>query len=303
MKSWDGKLWWAVSWGITAVWIVLLIVAVHYAWRALVADTFIVPSDSMRPTLLPGDRVKVDKTIFGARLYTSLDFTGGRMESVRTRGRRGLRCNDIIVFNFPLDDKGRIGFKMNYVYVKRVVALPGDTIAFVHSRPVNSHFEGTIGIPSEQRVLEETPDSLIPRGVMHNVLTERSVLGYTIKDIPPVYVPRRGDILRMDDWRKVEIYRRVVEWETGGILTWNEVGGCCLLDGGSLPYYRFRKNYYFVCGDHALNSRDSRYWGFVPEDHIVGKPVLVWLSLDKDRGWFEGHVRWDRLFRLVDNIK
>ena len=44
-------------------------------------------------------------------------------------------------------------------------------------------------------------------------------------------------------------------------------------------------------------------WGFVPEDHVVGKPIIIWLSLDKDRGWFDGHVRWNRLFRLVDNIK
>ena len=55
--------------------------------------------------------------------------------------------------------------------------------------------------------------------------------------------------------------------------------------------------------ENRHNSADSRYWGFVPEDHIVGKPILIWLSLDKDRGWFDGHVRWNRLFRLVDHIK
>ena len=45
---------------------------------------------------------------------------------------------------------------------------------------------------------------------------------------------------------------------------------------------------------------DSRYWGFVPEDHVVGKPIVVWLSLDKDRGWFDGKIRWNRLFKWVD---
>ena len=149
-----------VACGVCLVWLaVVLGVAVHYGWRALVADTFVIPSDSMSPTLLPGDKVRVDKTVFGARLYTSLDFTDGRMESIRTRGRRGLRYNDIVVFNYPVNDKGRIGFKMNYVYVKRVVALPGDTISFVHSRPVNSHYEGVLGLPEAQRRLEETPDS------------------------------------------------------------------------------------------------------------------------------------------------
>ena len=67
-----------VACGVCLVWLaVVLGVAVHYGWRALVADTFVIPSDSMSPTLLPGDRVRVDKTVFGARLYTSLDFTVG----------------------------------------------------------------------------------------------------------------------------------------------------------------------------------------------------------------------------------
>lgn len=230
MKAWNIVC--KSVYALCAVWgVVILVLAVHYGWRALMADTFIIPSDSMSPTLLPGDKVRVDKTIFGARLYTSLDFTDGRMESVRTRGRRGLRYNDIVVFNYPVNDKGRIGFKMNYVYVKRVVALPGDTISFVHSRPVNSRYKGVLGLPEAQRRLEETPDSLIPWYAMRNILVEWSVLGYTIKNIPPVYVPRRGDILRMDDWRKVEIYRRTIEWETGRRLTWDREHDQCLSDG------------------------------------------------------------------------
>ncbi|MBS1395695.1 S26 family signal peptidase, partial [Bacteroides sp.] len=50
-------------------------------------------------------------------------------------------------------------------------------------------------------------------------------------------------------------------------------------------------------------SADSRYWGFVPEDHVVGKPIVVWLSLDKDRNWFDGKIRWNRIFKWVDGIK
>ena len=60
-------------------------------------------------------------------------------------------------------------------------------------------------------------------------------------------------------------------------------------------------DYYWMMGDNRHNSLDSRYWGFVPEDHVVGKPLVVWLSLDKDRDWFDGKIRWDRLFKWVDN--
>ena len=66
--------------------------------------------------------------------------------------------------------------------------------------------------------------------------------------------------------------------------------------------YTFKMDYYWMMGDNRHNSADSRFWGFVPEDHIVGKPIMIWLSTDKDRGWLRGHIRWNRLFRWVENI-
>jgi len=64
--------------------------------------------------------------------------------------------------------------------------------------------------------------------------------------------------------------------------------------------YTFKMDYYWMMGDNRHNSADSRYWGFVPEDHIVGRPVLVWLSLDKDKGWFDGKIRWNRFFKSAE---
>ena len=57
-------------------------------------------------------------------------------------------------------------------------------------------------------------------------------------------------------------------------------------------------DYYFGMGDNRHNSYDSRFWGFIPEDHMVGKPVFVWLSLDKDYSLFDGKIRWNKLFRV-----
>ncbi|MBR4482563.1 MAG: signal peptidase I, partial [Paludibacteraceae bacterium] len=66
--------------------------------------------------------------------------------------------------------------------------------------------------------------------------------------------------------------------------------------------YTFKMNYYWMMGDNRHNSADSRFWGYVPEDHIVGKPIFIWLSWNKD-GSFFNKIRWSRLFNSVDNIK
>ena len=70
------------------------------------------------------------------------------------------------------------------------------------------------------------------------------------------------------------------------------------IDGVATDSYTFEMDYYWMMGDNRHNSADSRYWGFVPEDHVVGKAVFIWLSLDKEKG-FPANIRWNRLFNLV----
>ena len=67
--------------------------------------------------------------------------------------------------------------------------------------------------------------------------------------------------------------------------------------------YTFRLNYYWMMGDNRDNSADSRFWGFVPEDHVVGKPLFVWISLDPDYSIFSGGIRWNRFFKRVWDIR
>ena len=71
------------------------------------------------------------------------------------------------------------------------------------------------------------------------------------------------------------------------------------INGKKTDEYTFKMDYYWMMGDNRHNSADARSWGFVPEDHVVGKPIVVWLSLDKDRGWFDGKIRWNRIFKWV----
>ena len=79
--------------------------------------------------------------------------------------------------------------------------------------------------------------------------------------------------------------------------------GKIYINGKETDEYTFKMDYYWMMGDNRHNSADSRFWGFVPEDHVVGKPIFIWLSLDNDRGWLDGKIRWNRLFTFVDNIK
>ena len=72
------------------------------------------------------------------------------------------------------------------------------------------------------------------------------------------------------------------------------------INGKLTTTYQFKMDYYWMMGDNRHNSADSRFWGFVPEDHVVGRPVMVWLSLDKDKGWFSGKIRWNRFFKNAE---
>lgn len=124
--------------------------------------------------------------------------------------------------------------------------------------------------------------------------------GWTRDNYGPVWIPKKGESVTLT-LNNLPIYERpIVAYEGNSLEVKN---GEIYINGEKSDSYTFKMDYYWMMGDNRHNSADSRYWGFVPEDHVVGKPVLIWLSLDKDYGWFDGKIRWNRLFRWVDNIK
>ena len=122
---------------------------------------------------------------------------------------------------------------------------------------------------------------------------------WTRDNYGPIWIPKKGESIDLT-LKNLPIYERPIRTYEGNKL---EVkGGKIYINDQETTKYTFKMDYYWMQGDNRHNSLDSRYWGFVPEDHIVGKPIFIWWSSDPDRRGFSG-IRWNRLFRFVDNIK
>ncbi len=120
--------------------------------------------------------------------------------------------------------------------------------------------------------------------------------GWTRDNYGPIWIPEKGATITLNE-RNLAIYGRCIRnYENNKLEIKN---GNVRINGQPATTYTFKYDYYWMMGDNRHNSADSRSWGFVPEDHIVGKPILVWLSLDKDHSLFNGGIRWNRMFRTV----
>ena len=111
----------------------------------------------------------------------------------------------------------------------------------------------------------------------------------------PLRVPEKGTSVELDR-RNLPLYQRIISTYEGRELRIED--GRIFLDGQETSSYTFSMNYYFVMGDNHHNSADSRYWGFVPEDHLLGKAKRVWFSADPELGTVEG-LRKERIFRSI----
>ncbi len=122
---------------------------------------------------------------------------------------------------------------------------------------------------------------------------------WTCDNYGPVWIPAKGESISLT-LDNIAIYERPIRVYENNDLQIRD--GRIFINGKQADSYTFKMDYYWMMGDNRHNSADSRYWGFVPEDHIVGKPIFIWWSSDPDRSGFGG-IRWNRLFRFVDNIK
>ena len=292
----------------------------------------------------------------------------------RLKGLRKIRRNDVVVFNFPAGDtvllenqavtyydvlrgyqqaygdaEGRRKLFEEYTviarpvdkrenYIKRCVALPGDTLAIVDRRvmvngepqepipgiqhryivqtssPLSQYAIDKLGISEyggngaayEMFITEQTAEKL---EALDNVISVRPYTHIASTDVfpPPDYpqwspddfgpilIPAKGMTVELTR-ENLALYRRIIEVYEGHDLKTD--GGTVLIDGVPTDTYTFAMDYYWMMGDNRHNSADSRFWGFVPEDHIVGKASFVWLSLDEKKP-FPANIRWNRIFKKV----
>ena len=118
---------------------------------------------------------------------------------------------------------------------------------------------------------------------------------WNLDNFGPIWVPKKGVTINLT-LDNLPIYKRII-----GVYEENNLqvkDGQININGSPATTYTFKMNYYWMMGDNRYNSADSRYWGFVPEDHVVGKASLVWLSIDKNKS-FPMNIRWSRFFMKV----
>ena len=199
----------------------------------------------MEPTLHTGEAVWVNKLLMGPRIYTKFDFDSPELHCIRLPGLRKLRVGDVAVFNYPYGRHGdTIAFKINYVYCKRCLGAPGDTVRIVADEPLRS-----------------IPDSILLR---NRCLKAGQFAGegerWTIKDFGPIVVPKRGMTIVLDSVARRH-YARVIAWEERSANRERRM---------TEDTYTFQQDWYFFVGDNQADSKDSRYIGFVPANFVVG---------------------------------
>ena len=257
-------------------------------------DQFSIGGMSMSPALKSGDHIMVNKILFGARIYTGYDFSSPVLESFRVPGTRKICPGDIVVFNNPRGrNRKRIEFRINYVYVKRCIGCPGDSVGITNGYYTNNHFSQILGSYRNQLELSMTPDSVLKeRGTYISTIPYIKELGWTIRDFGPIYIPKKGDTISMNPFT-AKLYSMQIEYETG--FKPIVMDGIVQLDGKTIDTYCFRGNWYFFGGDNVLDSKDSRYIGLVPEEYIVGIATRKLYNRNPDTGKKDFRIFFEKI--------
>ena len=182
---------------------------------------------------------------------------------------------------------------------KKELGITNEELGYLESGagfPMTEHVKNTLVqrgfiAPNPKRFPLSGGDELYPLNMAKD---------WTTANYGPLWIPKKGATLKLT-LSNLPIYERPIRVYEGNSLEVRD--GKIYINGKATDSYTFRMDYYWMMGDNRDNSADSRFWGFVPEDHVVGKPLFVWLSLNPDYGLTDGKIRWNRLFKWVGGIK
>ena len=261
--------------------------------KVFVVEAFRIPTGSMENTLLPGDFVLVNKFVYGATTPRYVPFTNIRMPFLSLPAITRPSSGDIIVFELPQNPPGGRNEPVNYV--KRCIAQPGDTLCIVNKHVYRNG--KPIPLPPKAKV---DLSHLYPRGMAGEGIFPQGA-SFNADNYGPLILPRKGDRLTLTQGN-LDMWRDVIEHEGHSVCI--DAREQIMIDGVPADSYSPQRDYYFVMGDNRDNSFDSRYWGFVPDDLIIGKAMLVYWSGDvstSDAGIFGrlSSVRWSRLGAIL----
>ena len=181
---------------------------------------------------------------------------------------------------------------LNVYYLKRCVALPGDTFSIANGIYRVENCPDSLGCLFRQQELSHKSKDDFTRGIWRSFPFDSVHYRWNIKDFGPLYIPASGATIAIDTLN-VRLYQWVIEYETN-IRPFVRNGSVYLGDE-AIQAYTFRMNYYFVAGEMIFDSQDSRYWGLLPEDHIIGKAAVIVKSVDLQTGKF----RWNRFLKSI----
>ncbi|WP_106827785.1 signal peptidase I [Parabacteroides pacaensis] len=267
------------------------LITLWFVTQILLFATFKIPSNSMTPELTMGDYILVWKPVIGPRLFDLFaSMRNEQTEIYRIPGYKKIKRNDILVFNFPYPRSAdKMEMHILKYYIKRCVGLPGDTLSIRNGFYHIGGIQTPLGNMDSQRKIAAT--KIFQKETFQSFPFD-SIIAWNIKDFGPLYVPGKGDSITLNH-TNFKLYKKQIEWEQQGSLQYKE--STAFLNGNPINGYRFQKNYYFMAGDNGLDSQDSRYWGLLPEEYIVGKAWIIWKSYDP----FTGKFRWERFLKVI----
>jgi signal peptidase I len=235
--------------------------------NSFVLASFEVPTGSMEDTIKKGDRLFVNKFIYGGRTPYTIPLTSIRIPHVRVPGFRSVRQGDVIVFDWP-GNRDEVAKPDQMWYLKRCIALPGDTVridqrdVYVNGKRMQTPEHGKYLHPAPIAADSWNPN-IFPRGA-----------GFNEDNYGPIVVPKKGMslILNSQTFPSWEVFIQR-EGHTAELI-----GSKVLVDGRETSNYVAARDYIFAMGDNRDDSLDSRFWGFVPMEDVIGTPILVYWS-------------------------